>query len=158
MCRYRYAFLTVLALAMFGPGAVAAAQPAPTYDAALAERLGADEQGMRQYVLVILKSGPKKVEDPEQRKTMFAGHFANMKRLSDEGKLALAGPFAKNDEGWRGLFLLAVETVEEAAALTATDPVIVQGEMVADYHPWFGSAAAMIIPETHGKVTPPKTE
>jgi uncharacterized protein YciI len=155
---HRYAFLTGVALAAFAQGAAYAAEPAPTYDAALAKRLGADEHGMRQYVLVILKSGPKRVEDPEQRKTMFAGHFANMERLSKAGKLALAGPFAKNDDGWRGLFLLAVPTVEEAAALTATDPVIVQGEMVAEYHPWFGSAAAMIIPETHETLAPPKTE
>lgn len=147
-----------LALAALAAGPALAAEAAAGYDAALAQRLGANEHGMRQYVLVILKSGPKKVEDPAQRKTMFAGHFANMERLADEGKLALAGPFAKNEDGWRGLFLLAVATVEEAAALTATDPVIVQGEMIAEYHPWFGSAAAMIIPETHEKLTPPKAE
>ena len=147
-----------LVLAMLWTGPVLAAEASAAYDAALARRLGADAGGRRPYVLVILKSGPKKVEDPEQRKAMFAGHFANMERLADAGKLALAGPFAQNEDGWRGLFLLAVATVEEATALTATDPVIVQGEMIAEYHPWFGSAAAMIIPETHKKLSPPKAE
>lgn len=128
---------------------------AADYDAELARRVGADEHGMRSYVLVILKTGPTPVPEGEKRDAMFAGHFANMGRLADAGKLALAGPFAKNVEEWRGLFLLAVPTVEEARALTATDPVIVNGEMIAEFHPWFGSAAAMLLPELHGRVTPP---
>jgi hypothetical protein len=33
----------------------------PAYDAELARALGADELGMRRYVLVILKTGPNKV-------------------------------------------------------------------------------------------------
>ena len=127
----------------------AATPPAPVYDAALAQRLGAVEMGMRRYVLVILKTGPTRVPDGDARKAMFAGHFANMERLAKEGKLALAGPFSEDPAGWRGLFLLAVDDLEEAKRLTATDPVIVNGEMVAEYHPWFGSAAAMLIPEVH---------
>src|SRR6187549_756113 len=74
------------------------------YDAALAQRLGADERGMRQYVLVVLKTGPTRVPEGEKRDAMFKGHFANMARLSKEGKLVLAGPFEKGAEGWRGLF------------------------------------------------------
>ena len=142
---------STLATAQDAPSPAAA----PAYDAALAQRLGADERGMRQYVLVILKTGPTRVEDGEARKAMFAGHFANMERLAAEGKLAVAGPFGKDPDGWRGLFLFAVPTIEEAKALAATDPVLVNGEMVAEYHAWYGSAAAMIIPEVHERITPP---
>jgi uncharacterized protein YciI len=137
----------ILALAL-----AAAAPPPPAYDAALAQRLGADERGMRKYVLVILKTGPTPVPAGEKRDAMFAGHFANMERLSAQGKLALAGPFAQNEDGWRGLFVFAVETIEEAKALTATDPVIINGEMIAEFHPWYGSAAVMAIPETHARL------
>ena len=125
------------------------------YDAALAQRLGADQQGMRAYVLVILKTGPTRVPDGPGRDAMFAGHFANMERLAREGKLALAGPFQKDPEGWRGLFVFAVDDIEEARALTATDPVITSGEMVAEYHRWFGSAATMMIPELHDTLVAP---
>jgi uncharacterized protein YciI len=135
------------------PATVAA--PPAAYDAALAERLGADERGMRGYVLVVLKTGPTPVTDPDKRKAMFAGHFANMERLSKAGKLVLAGPFEENAEGWRGLFVFAVTDPAEARALVATDPVIVNGEMVAELHPWYGSAAVMAIPELHKKLTPP---
>jgi hypothetical protein len=78
-----------------------------------------------------------------------------MERLADAGKLAVAGPFMQDAAGWRGLFIVAVETVEEARALTETDPVIVQGEMVAEYHRWYGSAALMQVTETHRRITPP---
>ena len=83
---------------------------------------------------------------------MFAGHMANIQRLSKEGKLALAGPFMGDASGWRGLFVLAVEDFEAAKALVATDPVIANGEMVAEYHSWYGSAANMLVNELHDKV------
>src|SRR6478735_3912551 len=129
--------------------AEAPAPTAPTYDAALAQRLGADAHGMRHYVLVILKTGPTPMAQGKARDEMFAGHFANISRLAKAGKLALAGPFAENPDGRRGLFLMAVETVDEARALTHTDPVIRNGEMIAEYHPWYGSAAAMMLPGLH---------
>ncbi|RZA17035.1 MAG: hypothetical protein EOP93_14170 [Lysobacteraceae bacterium] len=121
----------------------------PAFDAALAEKTGADARGMRSYVLVILKTGPTRVPDGEARKAMFAGHMANIQRLSKAGQLVLAGPFSGDESGWRGLFVFAVDDIEQAKALTATDPVIVNGEMVAEYHTWYGSAATMLITELH---------
>ena len=132
-----------------------ASAAAPTYDAELAKRHGADERGMRRYVLVVLKSGPTRVPDGEARTAMFAGHFANMERLAKAGKLAVAGPFMPSDTGWRGLFVFAVDSVEEAKALAETDPVIVEGEMVAEYHPWYGSAALMAVNDLHQRMVPP---
>lgn len=127
-------------------------QPAnPKFDAELAKKVGADEMGMRGYVLVILKTGPKRVPDGKERDEMFAGHFANMKRLAGEGKLALAGPIDGVD-GWRGLFVLSVSDIEEAKKLVATDPVIIKGEMIAEYHKWYSSAAVMLVNEAHEKV------
>ena len=144
--------LCVLLLA-FSAAAVADARP--TYDAALAKRVGADERGMRSYVLVILKTGPTPVPEGPKRDAMFAGHFANIERLANEGKLALAGPFEKNADGWRGLFVFAVDSLEAAKALTATDPVIINGEMVAEYHPWYGSAGLMMLSDIHKRLQPP---
>ncbi|MGA9334074.1 MAG: YciI family protein, partial [Rudaea sp.] len=102
-------------------------------DPALAKKLGADELGMRNYVLVILKTGPHRVPDGPARKELFKGHFANITRLAKEGKLAVAGPFGDHTD-WRGMFIFAVDSADEAKALVATDPVIRSGEMVAEYH------------------------
>ena len=121
------------------------------YDDALARSLGADDYGMRSYVLVILRTGPTPVPAGEERTAMFQGHFANMKRLASEGKLVLAGPLDGVD-GRRGLFVLNAADIEEARRLVATDPVIEKGEMVADLHTYYGSAALMTINELHGKI------
>lgn len=123
----------------------------PVFDEALARSVGADEHGMRRYVLVVLKTGPNKLPAGPERDEMFRGHFANMKRLAAEGKLALAGPF-DGVEGWRGLFIFAVADIDEAKQLTATDPVIIKGEMVAEFHKYFGSAALMLVNGLHAKV------
>jgi uncharacterized protein YciI len=153
----------VATMLLIASGVAGAAEPAPAalpaappvFDAALAAQLGADQRGMRSYVLVILKSGPRRMPDGDERKAMFAGHFANINRLAEQGKLVLAGPFSDDPQQWRGLYIFAVSDIDEARALTATDPVIVNGEMVAEYHRWYGSAAVMKVPAIHATLVPP---
>jgi uncharacterized protein YciI len=131
------------------PAATAAASSGePAFDGALAQSLGADEYGMRPYVLVILKSGPTPVPAGPERDAMFKGHFANIGRLSAEGTLALAGPLDGVD-GWRGMYVFAVKGIDEAQRLVATDPVIQRGEMVAEFHAYYGSAALMLVRKAH---------
>jgi uncharacterized protein YciI len=143
------ACLLVLAVTSRAQGTVDA--PRSAYDPDLARSVGADDRGMRNYVLVVLKTGPRKVPAGAERDEMFKGHFANINRLAAEGKLVLAGPLDGVD-GWRGLFVLAVPDIDEARRLVATDPVIVQGEMVAEYHTYYGSAALMLVRDAHDRV------
>jgi uncharacterized protein YciI len=138
------------ALGLLLAAGTAAAQ-ATAYDPALAASVGADEMGMRPYVFVLLKTGPNRMPAGPQRDEMFKGHFANIKRLAAEGKLALAGPYDGVD-GWRGMFVFAVADIEEAKKLVATDPVIGSGEMVAEFHKYYGSAALMLVNDTHAKI------
>jgi uncharacterized protein YciI len=121
------------------------------YDADLAKSLGADEHGMRAFVLVILKTGPKKMAAGPARTKMFEGHMANIQRLAGEKKLALAGPLDGVD-GLRGIFVFATPDIEQAKSYVATDPVIVNGEMVAEYHKFYGSAALMMVNDVHNKI------
>jgi uncharacterized protein YciI len=133
------------------PAMAQAAPPVPTYDAELAKSLGADERGMRAYVLVILKTGPNKMPEGAARTKMFEGHFANIKRLASDKRLVLAGPL-DGVEGRRGIFVFATPDIEQAKSYVATDPVIVNGEMVAEYHKFYGSAALMMVNDVHGKI------
>ena len=144
----------VCLLAFAGVSAHAADSPVTHYDAALAKKVGADEHGMRKYVLVILKTGPHRVPDGPARQEMFKGHFANIERLSSAGVLVTAGPLDGVD-GWRGLFIFAVETIDEAKKLVATDPVIINGEMVAEYHEHYGSGALVLLNDLHKKIAKP---
>lgn len=110
----------------------------------LADSLGADERGMKNYMLVILKTGPKdsEITDKIQRSELFKGHFSNMEAMEKAGKLKLAGPFAtKNQLSYRGIFLLDVKTEEEAKYLLQNDPTIKSGIFEVEILPWYGSAA-----------------
>jgi len=139
----------LLMLAMLG--AVLCLQPVQAQDRELAKSLGANENGMRSYVLVLLRTGPKRVPDGPQRDEMFKGHFANIERLGKEKKLVMAGPLDGVD-GLRGLFVFATADIDEAKALVATDPVIINGEMVAECHKFFTSAALMALGDIHERI------
>ncbi len=141
-----------LSLPQFASAQEQAPTPAVAYDAELAKSLGADERGMRPYVLVILKTGPNKMPAGPERKKMFEGHMANITRLAGENKLAVAGPL-DGVEGRRGIFIMATPDIDVARSWVATDPVIISGEMVAEYHKLYGSAALMATTGIHHKIT-----
>jgi uncharacterized protein len=122
-----------------------------TYDRQLAEALGADEYGMRTYIMAFLRTGPIRDHDPETAREIQRGHMENINRLAKEGKLILAGPFLDGG-ALRGIFLFNVGTVEEARALTETDPAIQAGRLEMELHPWYGSAALMKLPEIHLRI------
>ena len=129
---------------------------ASSYDAALAKKLGADERGMKTYVLCILKTGPNDAEmKGKERDDIFAGHFANIGRLADEGKLAVAGPFGQNDRSYRGLYIFNVGTIAEAEKLVVLDPAVKAGVFIPELTLWYATAALMETPEIHKKLAKP---
>ena len=133
-------FVSVLLAGLLHKAAVAQSAN-PLYNAKLADSLGADDYGMRSYVMAILKTGPNQSATPAQTDSLFKGHMANMTVLEKAGKLIVAGPFGKNNEGYRGIFILKAATVEEARKMVDTDPAIKAGLLKADLIPWYGSAA-----------------
>ncbi|QKJ64420.1 YciI family protein [Flavobacterium sp. M31R6] len=125
----------------------------PTYDEKLAKSLNADERGMKQYVFCILKTGSNTTATDEEKNELFKGHMANITRLAKEGKLALAGPFMKNDKNYRGLYIFNVSTIEEAKELVATDAAVKANIFEAELTPWYGTAALQEILKIHEKIT-----
>lgn len=123
----------------------------PKFDEALAKKLGADDYGMRKYVIAFLKEGPNRNQDSATAAKLQAAHMANIVRMADSGQLAVAGPFTDNGD-IRGIYIFNVESVEKAKALTETDPAIQAGRLVMELHPWYGSAAMMQVAETHKKI------
>ena len=121
------------------------------YDSALAQKLGADEYGMKQYVMAFLKAGPNQDMDSVKAAELQRAHLDNIFRLADEGKLVLAGPFMDGGE-LKGVYIFNVATVEEAEALTNTDPAVQAGRFTMELHPWYGSAAACMINDQHKRI------
>jgi uncharacterized protein len=63
------------------------------------------------------------------------GHMANIQRLAAMKKLVVAGPFG-DDGRLRGIFVFRVNSLEEARALTLTDPAVQAGRLALELHPW----------------------
>lgn len=127
------------------------AQLLPAYDSALARKAGADSFGMRTYIFCYLKKGPNRSQSKEEAAKIQAGHMANIGRLAQEGKLVLAGPFL--DTGVvRGIFIFNTSSLEEAKSWTESDPAVRAGRLVMELHPWYGSAALMLMDETYQKI------
>lgn len=124
----------------------------PNYDAALATSLGADDYGMKSYVLVILKTGANKSTDKTFIAQCFRGHMDNINRLVEEGQLIVAGPLAVNDNHYRGIFILDAGTMEEARLLLQGDPAIKEGLLDADLYKWYGSAALPLYLDASDKI------
>ena len=124
----------------------------PAYDKLLADSLGGDEYGMKSYILVILKTGPNKIEDKNLLDSLFRGHMENIGRLAANGKLIVAGPIGKNDESYRGIFILNVTTIEEAKLLLETDPTVKAKVFETLLYKWYGSAALPTYLPNHEKI------
>ena len=123
----------------------------PVYDAALAKKLGADQYGMKKYVMAFLKKGPNRLQDSAARMQLQMAHLKNITRLADEGKLVVAGPFM-DDQPIRGIFIFNVETLEEAKKLTESDPAVKAGSLIMELHPFYCSAALMEINNIHHRI------
>ena len=122
------------------------------YNKQLADSLGADEYGMKMYILVILKSGKITINDKKTSDSLFLGHMQNINHLVEIGKLVVAGPIEKNIKKYEGIFILNVKTIEEAKILLETDPAIKSKILDTELFLWYGSAALPLYLKFHNNV------
>lgn len=121
------------------------------FDSLLAAKVGADDYGMRSYVMAFLKTGNNRSHDSTEAAKIQRAHLDNMKVMADQGKLVFAGPFMDDFE-IRGIYIFAVEDMNEAEALTNTDPAVQAGRLEMELHPFYGSAALMQVNEIHKRI------
>lgn len=124
----------------------------PNYDAELAKTYEADDYGMKSFVLVILKSGSNTDTDVNKKSAAFKGHMTNINKLVEDKKLIVAGPLGKNDNNYRGIFILDVKSIEEAETLLQTDPAIKASYLQPELYNWYGSAALAAYLEDSDKI------
>ena len=121
------------------------------YDSVLAKKLKADDYGMKNYILVLLKPGSNTSVDKVTQDSLFHGHMNNMMRLANNGSLVVAGPFGKNDV-YRGLFILNVTNFDDAKKLLQTDPAINAKLLEPEMYLWYGSASLQEVMGVHKKI------
>jgi len=106
----------------------------------------------RTFAWVWLLTGPRDAEvQGEERAAAFAGHFANMGRLSDEGVLVLAGPMAepRARPDHRGVYVFDVPDLETARAAASTDPAVQAGIFVMAAETFRTAAPLDEVPARH---------
>lgn len=114
----------------------------PNYDKTLAEKLGGDDYGMKSFFFVILTTGDNKTTEKSKVNEYFRGHMENINRLVEENLLIVAGPFMKNEKGYRGLFIFNnVPSKDSVISILETDPAIKNGLLAYEIYTWYGSAA-----------------
>lgn len=145
--------IIILSISLFSYVHLTAQISNKIYDSSLAKKLNANDNGMKRYFLVILKSGPVVITDKAKRDSVFAGHMNNIQSLASQNKLVVAGPIGKNDKEYRGIFILNTDSKEEAEKMVETDPAVQAKVFVAEYYPWFGSAALQETLEIHKRIT-----
>ena len=92
---------------------------------------------IREYWFVLLAKGEKRNQDSATAASIQKGHMDNMERLYSEGKLKVAGPFGKNDNGWQGIFIFDCTSKEEVESLLKTDPAIAAGRLNYTISSWW---------------------
>lgn len=101
---------------------------------------------MMTYYLGLIYRGEKwTAERTPEVEELQKAHLAHIGEMAKSGKLILAGPFADNGN-LRGLFLFKVDTLEEAKALSESDPAVKAGRLKIELHPWYAAKGITIDP------------
>ncbi len=98
---------------------------------------------MKTYYMVFLKKGPNRDQDSVTTAKIQEGHLANIGRLAELGKIAIAGPFL-DDGDVRGIFIMDCSSKEEADSLCQTDPAVKAGRLKAEVRPWMSARGAKL--------------
>jgi uncharacterized protein YciI len=100
----------------------------------------AGQMGMTIYYIFILKKGPSwSPESTPEIEKLQEAHLANYRRLEEEGKLVVTGPFLDSFQlggEMRGAGVLKAKSFEEAYEWISTDPMVKVNRLVFELHAW----------------------
>lgn len=107
----------------------------PWWSEDVMKKIESPNQMMTAYLAFLVRGDKWTPEKTPQTAEIQKGHMANIQRLAEMKKLVVAGPFG-DDGRLRGIFVFRVDSLEEARALTLTDPAVQAGRLAMELHPW----------------------
>ena len=95
-----------------------------------------DPPGFEQYTVVLMKRGEKWDPKAPEFMDVVKQHHALLTQMTEQGSLAIAGPFPLDSQGeLRGVEIFRVG-VEQAARLVQDDPTVKAGLLKPELHRW----------------------
>jgi len=96
----------------------------------------AEPAGMEQYTVVLMKRAEHWNPEASEFMEVIKRHHAFIRQMSEEGSIAVAGPFPLSEAGEvRGVVIYRVGQ-EQTAKLAQEDPVVKAGILKPELHPW----------------------
>ncbi len=105
---------------------------------------------MTTYYMAFLYRGPNTAMPQAEAAKIQAAHMAHIGKMADSGKLILAGPFMDNGE-LRGIFVFKVGSMDEAQALTDSDPAVKAGRLKVEIRPWYSAKGIQVVKDAAPK-------
>lgn len=98
---------------------------------------------MKQYFFCFYLRGEKTDQDSLTLVKLQEGHMAHINKMAEEKVICMAGPFGDNTEK-RGILLFDVATKEEAEEWVKKDPMVIEGRLTYEIHPWWGAKGSKL--------------
>jgi uncharacterized protein YciI len=97
------------------------------------------------YELVLLRRPESRPEiDDDTAELLQAQHLGHFAAMKTAGHLRVAGPLSDQpDDGWRGICLYQVGSLEEARRLAELDPAVRAGVFSVDVMSWYTAKGAL---------------
>ncbi|MBX2973722.1 MAG: hypothetical protein KF797_11500 [Flavobacteriales bacterium] len=127
-----------LMLALSGTFALQAQR---TFDVTIAD----STYHMKQYWFVLYSTGVDTVVlDSTASATLLKAHLDHQDEQAARGLLVMAGPYGKNEVGWRGLLLYDCDTREEVEGYLRQDPMVRAKRLAYTIAPWYGAVGTKL--------------
>jgi len=117
-----------------------ATQAQRTFDVTIAD----STYHMKQYWFVLYSAGDGPALDSLTAAQLQEEHLAHQDLQGKRGLIVMAGPYGKNDAGWRGLLLYDCDTHEEVEGWLLQDPFVKAGRLKYTIAPWWGSVGTKL--------------
>lgn len=99
---------------------------------------------MKQYWFVLYTAGDGPALDSLTATTLQQEHLDHQAMQGQRGLIVVAGPYGKNESGWRGLLVYDCDTREEVEGYLLQDPFVKIGRLKYTIAPWWGAVGTRL--------------